>query len=102
MRPKYSTVDPLRLILGRAGLAKKTQTYFFFQIDPARVQDFRTQLADLVPLITTTAQAQNDKKEITKKKRSSVEKGVAPAVLTLAGVNILFSHKGLVMVGPTP
>ena len=102
MRPKHSIVDPLRLIFGRVGLPKKTQTYLFFQIDPARVQDFRTQLADLVPLITTTVQAQDDLEKIAKSKRSSVEKGMAPAVLKLAGVNILFSHKGLVKVGPTP
>ena len=102
MRPKYSTVDILRLILGRVGLAKKTLTYFFFRIDPARVQDFRKQLGHLVPLITTTAQVQEHKEKIAKNKHSSKERGVAPEILKLAAVNMLFSHKGLVKVGPTP
>jgi len=90
----------LRLTLDRAGgLPKKTETYFFFQIDNARVHEFRTQLTQLVPLITTTAQVLSDRAKITQNKNDAADKKVAPPLLTMSGLNLSFTHKGLVQVG---
>ena len=77
------------------GLPKKTETFIFFQIDSKRVQDFRKQLATLIPLITTTAQVIKDKTKIGQTKGDSNKTGL----LKLSGVNIAFSQKGLVQVG---
>lgn len=79
----------------RAGLPSKTQTYYFFLIDPARVKEFRKQLADLIPLITTTAQTFGFRKTISQEKSIAANCGVPGSLLKLSGVNIAFSHKGL-------
>lgn len=86
------------LTLDRAGLPKKTQTYFFFLIDESRVKEFRQQLAHLVPLITTTAQVFGHHETIQNNKADAVKRGVPPPLLKLSGVNIVFSHKGLAKV----
>lgn len=83
------------LTILRAGLPSKTQTYYFFLIDQARVKEFRKQLAHLVPLITTTAQAFHFRKTISQEKSDAAKRGVPGPLLKLGGVNIAFSHKGL-------
>lgn len=80
-----------------AGLPKRTQTYYFFQIDDARVQQFREQLAKLIPLITTTTQAVADRQKIADNKKNA--KDGKPALLTMSGVNLAFTQKGLVKLG---
>lgn len=77
------------ILLG--GLPKKTQTFLFFQIDKNRVKDFRTQLGQFVPLITTTAQAIKD--------REKIKEGRGQGLLKLSGVNVAFSQKGLGLLG---
>ncbi|KAL9100162.1 MAG: hypothetical protein Q9163_004427 [Psora crenata] len=77
------------------GLPKKTETFVFFQIDDARVHDFRTQLTKLVPMITTTAQVIDDRNRIAEHKKNRGGKDADPPLLEMAGVNIAFSHKGL-------
>lgn len=83
------------LTILRAGLPSKTQTYYFFSIDQARVKEFRKQLAHLIPLITTTAQAFGFRKTISEEKSASAKRGVPGPLLKISGVNIAFSHKGL-------
>jgi hypothetical protein len=113
VRPSRATVILLRLILPRAGLPKKTQTFLFFQIDNARVYEFRMQLAELVPLITTTVQVMNDQKKIVHHKKSVAsqratqeyletsdgQEHLTPELLKLSGLNLAFSEKGLEKVG---
>nr|WAW38308.1 DyP-type peroxidase [Cyanosporus caesius] len=83
-----------------AGLPKKTQTYIFFQIDDDTAA-FRAQLAQLIPLITTTTQVQQDRREIAASKAAAIEDNIAPPIIELSGVNIAFSHSGLVKTGVT-
>lgn len=82
-----------------AGLPKKTETFVFFQIDEYRVHEFRRQLARLVPLITTNAQVLNDLEKIAQNKKDAVERKVVPPLLKMSGVNLAFTHKGLVKMG---
>jgi Dyp-type peroxidase family len=82
-----------------AGLPKKTETFVFFQIDEYRIHEFRRQLARLVPLITTNAQVLNDREKIAQNKKSAVEQKVVPPLLKMSGVNLAFTHKGLVKMG---
>ena len=76
------------------GLPKKTQTYYFFHIDSARVHDFRVQLGKLLPLITTTTQATENWNQIAQHKAQSL-----PGLLEMSGVNIAFSRNGLKTMG---
>ena len=91
----------LKLIHNRTGgLPKKTETFYFFQIEPAHVRDFRTQLTQLLPLITTTAEVLNEQiPKITQSKKDAAKQGIAPPILEMSGVNIAFTHKGLILVG---
>lgn len=82
-----------------AGLPKKTQTYFFFLIDQSRTQEFRKQLAHLVPLITTTAQVFKHHDAISQDKADAARRGLPRPLLKISGVNIVFSQKGLVKIG---
>lgn len=84
-----------KLTILRAGLPKKTQTYYFFVIDQSRVKEFRQQLAHLIPLITTTAQVFDHQKMIDHEKSDARKRGVPPPLLKISGVNIAFSHTGL-------
>jgi len=79
------------------GIPKKTETFFFFEIDKDRIHDFRTQLAQLLPLITSTAQIINDRERISQNKDAAGKDGSLP-LLELSGVNIAFTHKGLLQV----
>jgi Dyp-type peroxidase family len=88
------------------GLPKQTQKFFFFQID--EVDGFRTNLANLVPLITTAEQTKDTISEIRRFKvqnRLQVDEGdgevVHPASITVSGVNIAFSNKGLLKINIT-
>ena len=76
----------------RAGLPKKTQTYFLFRIIATKVNDFRSQLTRLIPLITTTAQVFEDLEKIAIAKKQSND------LVKLSGVNICFTRKGFAAV----
>ncbi|KAI0759576.1 peroxidase TAP [Trametes elegans] len=80
------------------GLLKKSQQYIIFQIDD-NVTAFRQKLALLIPLITTTTQVTNDRARIAAHKKAALGQGKAPELLRLSGVNIAFSHAGLVKLG---
>ena len=77
-----------------AGLPKKVQHYLLFQIDDD-VTAFRKRLGLLIPLITTTAQVQDDRAKIAANKEAAAKEGKAPELLKLSGVNIAFSQSGL-------
>ncbi|PFH47223.1 hypothetical protein AMATHDRAFT_68188 [Amanita thiersii Skay4041] len=79
-------------ILG--GLPKKTATNFFFQIVDAG--QFRKQLSKLIPLITTVDQVQKDRDAIKDHKQKNGNQG---GLIKVSGVNISFSHFGLVKMG---
>ena len=76
------------------GLPKKVQHYLFFQIDDD-VTAFRKRLSLLIPLITTTTQAQEDRAKIAANKKKAAEEGRPPELLKVSGVNIAFSQFGL-------
>lgn len=75
-----------------SGLPKKTETFLFFQI--TNVGSFRNQLFKYAPRIKTVAQVLKDRKDIEDHKKKG-DKTLMPMV----GVNIAFSHKGLVKMG---
>ena len=79
------------------GLPKKVQHYLLFQIDDDVVA-FRKRLNLLIPLITTTAQVQDDRAKIAAYKKAAAELGIIPTPFPLSGINIAFSHSGLVKV----
>nr|WAW38307.1 DyP-type peroxidase [Cyanosporus caesius] len=63
--------------------------------------DILAQLAQLVPLITTTAQVQHDRREIAASKAAAIADKIVPPIIELSAVNIAFSHSGLVKIGVT-
>ncbi|KAF2707322.1 DyP-type peroxidase [Pleomassaria siparia CBS 279.74] len=86
------------------GLPKQTQSFFLFQID--EVDGFRSNLLNLVPLITSAEQTKGNITEIRRFKELNglkVNEGdgetVHPDVITVSGVNIAFSAKGLAKIG---
>ncbi|KAI9693742.1 MAG: hypothetical protein M1822_003013 [Bathelium mastoideum] len=88
------------------GLPKQTQSFFFFQIN--EVDAFRSNLSNLVPLITSAQQTQSNISEIRQfkiKNNIQVDAGdgevVHPDVVTVSGVNIAFSATGLQKIGIT-
>ena len=81
----------LKLTLLRDGLPKKNQHFLFFTIKGDRVQDFCIDLAELVPLITTAAQCQDDRERIAAEKRRAAKSHSTPVILEMSGVNIAFS-----------
>ncbi|KAJ4301659.1 dye-decolorizing heme-containing peroxidase [Kalmusia sp. IMI 367209] len=82
------------------GLSKKTEIFFFFHITNATA--FQTQLKNLVPLITTADQATGEKEAIRRfrvQRRSRINGdsvSTDDSLLSVTGVNIAFSQKGLV------
>lgn len=86
------------LIIGSVGLPKKFEAYWFLQINDDHVNDFRTQLNELVPLVTSTADGFRDLAKIAHHKRDSSGRHT---LLKLSGVNIAFSQKGLAKVNST-
>jgi hypothetical protein len=97
-----TVIPPGLILLHRSGLSKKTETFFFFRIDDSRVEGFRKQLAELVPIITTATQAADAKKKIVQHKK---QRALASAdsttseLLKTGGVNLAFTKKGLAKVG---
>lgn len=79
----------------RSGLPKKVETYWFIQIQKDQVDQFRTALGQLVPLITTTSDVLRCRWEIGHHKKHGDKKG---HLLKLSGVNVAFSQKGLTIV----
>ena len=70
------------------GLAKRVETFFFGAItDPTK---FRTQLNDIIPLITTTTIALADAQKIADHKAQGHS-----SLLKLLGTNLAFSQTGL-------
>ncbi|KAF5374348.1 hypothetical protein D9758_004699 [Tetrapyrgos nigripes] len=81
------------------GIPKKTQTYFFFQID-GDPSLFRKALVDIVPLIKTAAQVQKDREALREHKRRHGHGGDGPGpLLKMTGTQIAFSNAGLVKMG---
>lgn len=78
------------LTFRRFGLPKKVETYLFVRI--VKVDDFRSRLNHLVPLITTCADVAEDREKIHRHKKDATETG---KLMKLSGVNIAFSQKGL-------
>jgi hypothetical protein len=72
--------------LSRIGLPKRLEAYWFIEIKDAN--EFRVQLLQLVPLITSSTQAKKDETACFDHRGKDDD-------LTLAGVNISFSRKGL-------
>ncbi|ERF68523.1 hypothetical protein EPUS_05662 [Endocarpon pusillum Z07020] len=82
------------------GFPKKTETFYFFRIDDNRVKEFREQLTELVPLITTTNQIKDDRRKIDENKKKGAERQHGPPkLLKMCGVGLSFSHKGLEKIG---
>ncbi|KAL1597921.1 hypothetical protein SLS60_008409 [Paraconiothyrium brasiliense] len=97
------------------GLSKKTEVFFFFQITNAGA--FKSQLKNVVPLITTADKATGEKEAIRafkaeKQVRINGVNGSSgtnelgeitanPPLLSVVGVNIAFSQKGLTALGVT-
>lgn len=70
------------------GLPKKVESFvFYFITDPGQ---FRARLKSIIPLITTTTQAKNDRIDIENHKHSGRKD-----LLVKFGTNIAFSQKGL-------
>ncbi|KAL9094069.1 MAG: hypothetical protein Q9165_003739 [Trypethelium subeluteriae] len=78
------------------GLPKKAETYYFFRIEGTEVEAFRSQLAALVPLITTSADVASHRVKISEHKRDSANNN---KWLRLSGVNLAFTQKGLKQLG---
>ncbi|KAM5541397.1 hypothetical protein V8D89_004951 [Ganoderma adspersum] len=77
------------------GLPNGVQDYLLFQIDDGVVA-FRKRLNLLVALLTTTAQVQDDREKIASYKNAVAKLGIILPLLPTWGVNIAFSHSGLV------
>ncbi|KAI1860788.1 uncharacterized protein JN550_011250 [Neoarthrinium moseri] len=94
------TLDP-KIIQGDilSGLAKKKETFYFFQINSNNVPGFQKQLATFVPLVTTSAKADDCRKDIRKAKEEAARKGEKCPLIEISGVNISFSQKGLNVLG---
>ncbi|KAF2704571.1 DyP-type peroxidase [Pleomassaria siparia CBS 279.74] len=82
------------------GLSKETELFFFFEI--LDVTAFRSQITDLIPLITTAEQAQKGRSDIrafkAKQRKLATdgdEETSDPGTLPVVGVNIAFSAKGI-------
>ena len=100
MRSHVPDIFDITNEFSRFGLPKQTQSFLFFQID--QVDAFRSNLTNLVPLITSAAQTQSNISEIRQVKinrKLAVNAGdgetVHPDVVTVSGVNIAFSATGL-------
>ncbi|THH17068.1 dyp-type peroxidase [Bondarzewia mesenterica] len=80
-----------------SGLPKKTQTYVFFQITNSNA--FRTALAHLVPLITSTKEVVGHRQSIADNKAAAARNSHEPPLLEIVGVNVAFSQIGLNTMG---
>lgn len=79
------------------GLPKKAELFFFFTIDPNPnlIKDFRAQLVELVPHITSAKDCQEDRKRIADEKKEAADEHRERQLLEISAINIAFSHKGL-------
>jgi hypothetical protein len=83
----------------RFGLPKKAELFFFFQIE--RVDTFRSHLSNLIPLITTARQAENNRyyinasREKLRMKANTADGKTGYRLLPINGINIAFSAKGI-------
>ncbi|KAL0948438.1 hypothetical protein HGRIS_011015 [Hohenbuehelia grisea] len=78
-------------ILG-GGLPKKTETFYFFEV--TKVDRFRSQFSEFVPLVKTAAQVNGHREEIYAHKQQK-----KPGLVTFAAVNVAFSQSGLSKLG---
>ena len=62
------------------------------------MKDFCTHLLELTPLIASAADVQKDRERIRVEKQKAAEANVRPNIIDMSGVNIAFSHKGLLAV----
>lgn len=85
------------MITVSAGLPKRVQHYLLFQIDDD-VTAFRQRLKLLIPEITTTTQVTDDRAKIAANKKAAQEQGKPAPLIKLSGINVAFSHSGLVKV----
>ena len=99
MSPAQLTLQRRRLTFHTisAGLPKKVQHYLLFQIDDD-VTAFRQRLKLLIPHITNTTQVMDDRAKIAASKKAAQEQGKPAPLIKLSGINIAFSHTGLVKV----
>jgi hypothetical protein len=75
------------------GIPKKTQLFSFFTINADQIDQFRSSLNDVIPLITTGVSTQQAISKIVAHKRAR-----RAGLVSLAAVNIAFSHSGLAKV----
>ena len=73
------------------GFPKRNEDFLFFNITDAAA--FKKALAQLIPLITTTAQIQQNRKDIADHKAAN-----KPGLIKCLGINISFSKAGLTKV----
>ncbi|KAI0077314.1 peroxidase TAP [Panus rudis PR-1116 ss-1] len=83
-----------------SGLLKKLELTLFFQIGDD-VDTFRKQLSQVIPLITTTTQAQNNRATVAKHKQEAKAQGRRADTLPIVGVSLAFSQFGLNKLGIT-
>ncbi|THH05549.1 dyp-type peroxidase [Phellinidium pouzarii] len=76
------------------GLPKRTEDFIFFNIQDANA--FKTDLKQLIPAITTTAQIKKLRDDISEHKRCG-----RPGLIKTVGINIAFSNLGLKKLGIT-
>ena len=81
----------IHYILCSLGFPKRVQTFLFLVINDAA--SFKKELKELIPLITTTAQIQQSRKDIANHKASNQS-----GLLKTLGINIAFTKSGLAKV----
>ncbi|KAI1825969.1 Dyp-type peroxidase [Xylaria intraflava] len=83
------------------GLGKKNETLCFFRIRDHHADSFRKQLGQFIPLVTSTAEAKKFHENIREAKREAAKLGKLVDLIENSGINIAFSHKGLLALGIT-
>ena len=76
-----------KLIYNRVGFNKKFESFYFFRI--VSVPEFKSQLLDFKPSITTVEGALEQREAVAQFKREN------EGLLTVSAVNIAFSFKGV-------
>lgn len=72
----------------RLGFPKRAEDFIFFAVNDAAA--FKKNLGQLIPLITTTAQVQQERKDICNHKDLN-----KPGLVKCLGINIAFAKQGL-------
>lgn len=78
----------ITLVISRLGIPKRKEDFLFFTIQDAAA--FKKDLKELIPAITTTAQIQKFRSDISNHKR-----GGKQGLLKCVGIGIAFSAHGL-------